>query len=96
MKFFARRSSNSSLNLLSSSGGIRYGAMGMGPVLGNRSIEKLTSLSGGNLFISKGNTSGKSSTVRISPILVVDVVSREYKKIHLPVSPPTLDDQVSW
>ena len=59
IKFFARRSSNYTFNSLNSSSDIRYGAMEIGLMPCNGSIEKLASLSGGKISIFRGNTSGK-------------------------------------
>src|ERR1044072_475250 len=60
--FFSSKYSNWLFNSANSDADILYGAIEIGLVPGTRSIENSTSLFGGALGISSGNTSGKSHT----------------------------------
>lgn len=56
MKFFSNKSFNQASNYSNSTEDILYGAIKIGYILGTKSVEKSTSLSGGREVISFGNT----------------------------------------
>jgi hypothetical protein len=65
---FSKKSCNCVLSSANSLGGIRYVLLEIGAVPGLNSITKSTSLYGGNLGKSIGNTSGNSHTTEMSCI----------------------------
>jgi hypothetical protein len=65
---FSNKSCNCVFSFANSLGGIRYDLLEIGVIPGFNSITNSTSLSGGNLGKSSGNTSGNSHTIGMSYI----------------------------